>query len=47
MLKLKVNGVEITIYTRALKMLVAGEDRELNQYDAEKFNADLDFSEVK
>ena len=30
----------------ALKMLVAGEDRELNQYDAEKFNADLDFSEV-
>ena len=31
----------------ALKMLVAGEDRELNQYDAEKFNADLDFSEVK
>lgn len=31
----------------ALKMLVAGEDRELNQYDAEKFNADLDFSEAK
>ena len=31
----------------ALKMLVAGEYKELNQYDAEKFNADLDFSEVK
>lgn len=31
----------------ALKMLVAGGDRELNQYDAEKFNADLDFSEVR
>ena len=31
----------------ALKMLVVGEGRELNQYDAEKFNADLDFSEVR
>ena len=34
MLKLKVNGVEITIYTR-------------DEYDAEKFNADLYFSEVR
>ena len=31
----------------ALKMLVAGEDRELNNDDAKRFNADFDFVEVK